>query len=502
MLKIIKANKDAYITNKIVRKTRKVDGNTGAAGTLDLFKIYGTLFSGSYDTKETSRILIHFDLSEIKSLHQNGKLDINDDSFMCKLLLKDVYGGQTTPVNFAINVFPLSSSFAEGIGKDISYYSDSIACNWLSSSSGNLWNEPGCSLPCDATQTAGDYITSSFSLNETKITQNFINGDEDLLVDVTSIVSATISGELPDSGFRISFGEAEESNTNTYFVKRFASRQAYDESKHPQLIFGFDDSITDDSQNLTFDESCKLSLYNYSKSQLSNIRSGSSLLEITGSNCLLLKMMTVTSGGYHELTFSGSQFSLGSTPVQGIYQSSITIPSNDNVIKTKLQSSGSVEFIPVWTSIDKSIAYYTGSIVTVRPSERSSNRSNKNFLIKCGDLSSNYGSNQEVKVLVNIFDQSSPYMSLTKVPIVTPGIVLKNVFYQIRDAVTKEPIIPFDDIKNSTKVSSDSKGMFFNFYTSSLSIGKTYIIDIMIIDGEGTKVKYMNASSIFGIERP
>mgnify|MGYP006292507477 CR=1 FL=1 len=47
MLKIVKADKDTYITDKVVMGKRQTDGNVGLAGTLDLFKLYGTSFSGS-----------------------------------------------------------------------------------------------------------------------------------------------------------------------------------------------------------------------------------------------------------------------------------------------------------------------------------------------------------------------------------------------------------------------------------------------------------------------
>jgi hypothetical protein len=125
MFKIIKSDKDTYITNKVVKGARREESNVGAAGTLDLFKLYGSSLSGSTPLTEVSRILVHFDLSDLKKLSQEGKLDVSDPSFWCKLHLKDVYGGQPTPTNFTVNVFPLSASFDEGIGRDVSYYTDS-----------------------------------------------------------------------------------------------------------------------------------------------------------------------------------------------------------------------------------------------------------------------------------------------------------------------------------------------------------------------------------------
>lgn len=499
MFKIVKADKDAYITNKVVRGERKNNSNTGGAGTLDLFKLYGSTFSGSSPNTEISRILIHFDLSSIKTLVKQGKLDVSDPSFWCKVHLSDVYGGQTTPNNFDVSIFPLSSSFDEGVGKDISYFSDYDACNWITASLGNSWYLPGCNLSVDATS-AGDYITSSVSIPSTEVTQRFQSGEEDLLVDVTKIMSATLTGELPDSGLRISFKNSIEDNNQTYFVKRFASRTAYSELKRPRLTIGFDDSISDDSQNLTFDTNCNLNLYNYAAGSLSNILSGSYLSEVTGSNCVVLSLLTEVSGGFYKTQFSGSQFSLGSTYLTGTYSSVVNLSSNDPVIKTKILQSGSVDFTPVWSSIDGTVDYLTGSTLTFSSPHRNSTRSIKNYTVTITDIKDSYFDNEEQTVRVNIFDASHPGIKLSRLPVESPRAVIRNVFYQIRDAVSGNIIVPFDEEKNSTRISSDSGGMFFNLDASNLSPGRTYVIDVLI-SHNGSKKLFRDVSPIFKIER-
>ena len=498
MLKLIKADKDTYITNKVVKGVRKTESNVGAAGTLDLFKLYGVTSSGSSPNTEVSRILVHFDLTDLKSLHRDGKIDINDSSFWCELRLKDVYGGQPTPANFSVSVFPLSASFDEGIGRDVTYYSDTDSCNWITSSLGTLWYVTGSGKDCDAQSSPGDYVTSSLSLASTEKNQTFVKGTEDLVVDVTSLVSATLTGEIPDRGFRISFLKSLEVNTQTYFVKRFASRNAFDESKHPRLIVGFDDSITDDSQNLTFDSPCNITLYNYVGGSLTNIVSGSSLSQVTGSNSLLLKMSTEISGGYYSLYFSGSQFSYGSNYVSGTYTASVTLPSSDATIKSKIALSGSVVFTPIWTSLDQTVAYVTGSNLTSSPATRTSSRGLKKYVVNLHDVKNTYYDNEEVYVRVNIFDQTSPLIKVVRTPVELAGVVIRGVHYQLRDAVTNEVVVPFDDVRNSTKVSSDASGMFFKFYTSGLIVGRTYIFDLMI-NHNGVKTKYLNSSPTFRI---
>ncbi len=140
MYRILTASSDTYITNKIVNSSfRATDANVGQAGTLDLFKLYDeSMISGTDAPTEISRVLIKFDLSPLKAI-TGSDLDITHSSFNCTIKLHDVYGGQTTPSNFNLIVFPLSRSFDEGIGRDVASFGDLDACNFITSS---YWRPP------------------------------------------------------------------------------------------------------------------------------------------------------------------------------------------------------------------------------------------------------------------------------------------------------------------------------------------------------------------------
>ena len=505
MFRVLKADKDTYITNKYVDGIQAVSGNVGIAGSLDLFKLYGmtqlTSASQTIPQVELSRILIHFDLNPLYELSDEGKIDIANSSFKCMLNLKDVYGGQTTPNNFTIDVFPLSASFSEGYGKDTAYYTDNDKCNFLSASFDTVWGNKGCVLACFSTG-SGDYITSSITIADTRVSQTFSIGDEDLLVDVTKIISATIKGDLPDSGFRITYNTEIESNDRTYFVKRFASRHAYDESKHPKLLIKFDDSILDDTANLYLDSpiSSSLFLYNYVHGQLTNLLSAS--VEVTGSNSVLLQLQTEVLGiGTYSLFFTGSQHRYGSTFARGIYSASISLPLSDQNLKTSYLQSGSIKFIPIWSSVDKKIGYVTGSMIVALPPERITKRLNpRRYTINVIGISSEYSNNEEITMRVNIFDENNPSIIAKRIPAILSGVVLRNVYYGIRDSITNEYIIPFDTVTNSTRLSSDSDGMYLSFNTLALDVLKSYVVDIMIIV-ENAQQKYLNASPVFRIKK-
>ena len=52
------------------------------------------------------------------------------------------------------------------------------------------------------------------------------------------------------------------------------------------------------------------------------------------------------------------------------------------------------------------------------------------------------------------------------------------MLYRVRDYASGKIIIPFNE--NATKLSADGKGMYFDFYMSSLSSGRSYVFDFNI----------------------
>lgn len=490
MYKTLRADRDAYISNRVIKGTRELSANVGAAGSLDLYKLYGKTLSGSVPNTELTRLLVHYDLSSIRTLISQGKLDPSNPSFNATLKLFDVYGGQPTPNNFSVSVFPLSRSFDEGLGRDIVFMADKDACNFLSGSRAQgQWLSAGCELAggipgtCDYI-TASTFVASGASLGSS---QFFRTGEENLEIDVTLAISATLANIIPDEGFRISLEPSLEVDERSYFVKRFASRTAFNESKHPALIIRYDDSIQDDSQALTFDSQNTLFFYNYDRQEPKNLVSGSSLTPITGSNSLQLKLSTEISGGYYTLVFPASQHMNGTFPVKGVYSSSFVIPSSDSVFAQKLAVSGSVRVRQIWSSLDDHVTYQSGSFLFVRQGSSGWSASvNQRFTVSAHNLQGDYKNDQTAIVRIHLFDIESPYIKASRLPVEMPGSVFRDVHYQIRCVDDDLIVIPFDRLKNSTRLSSDAKGMFFPLDMSNLSKGRTYTIEVMLTSSDVT----------------
>lgn len=499
MYKILKADADTYVTSRVVNGERVYNANVGAAGSLDLFKLYGQTMSGSTPNIELSRLLIHFDLQSIVNLVSNNKIDYADSSFRASIKLFDVYGGQPTPKKFSVLTAPLVNPFDEGSGRDVVLYGDNDVANFLSSSIDTSWVMSGAGLlgtgsaNCDALLRVGADI-------DVASTTQFVTGEEDLVSNVTNAVGFVLSGFLTNNGFRISFSPELEENNLSYFVKRFASRTAYNADKHPQLIIQFDDSIQDDSNLLTFDTPCNLFLYNYVQGTLQNLVSAS--LDITGSASLVLDLQVQVSGGFYDVMSFGGQHAIGSVnkfPDVGVYMAQVTIPSDVPEINAVLAQSGSVKFTPIWRSLDNTVTFLTGNPIFLYPPTRGSSiQEPRKLLVNVTGLKPEFDITESTILRVNIFDQTSPTLFKTKTPLEAPGIVIRDVFYSIRDKVTNLRIVPFDTQYFSTRVSSDSKGMHFRLDVSNLTPGRSYVVDIMV-SSNGNEQTFSDASPPFRV---
>jgi hypothetical protein len=498
MYKIIKSDKDTYITDRVINGERTYNSNVGIAGTIDLFKLYGASFSGSSPNKELSRALIHFDLSDIKKMFFDEKLDPGHPSFFAKLHLSDVYGGQPTPSKFTLTVFPLSRSFEEGNGKDVTLYADLDVSNFLTSSyDDEKWLGTGCSTS-GSIGTICDFFTGSIGA-----TQYFKTGEEDLEVDITPAISGVLTGLIPDNGFRISFSEIEENDLRTYFVKRFASRQAYDESKHPKLLIGFDDSIQDTTQGMTLDSNVTTFLFNYDRGQPSNLKVPSG--DVTGSNCIALRLKLPVSGGISEFVFTGSQHYNGIFGAVGVYSASIYLSSSNSHLANAIAMTGSANLTPVWTSLNGESVFFTGSRLSATPPARSEKQlSSKKFTVTAYGVRDTHSITENVFISVSIFDQNSPLIKAVKRPVESPATLqgtVTDAFYSIRDVLTQKAVIPFDPEMGSTRLSCDTNTMFFSLDMSNLVPERSYVIDVMLKFGGEYQV-HKDASPIFKVVRP
>lgn len=492
MYRILPISKDTYLTNKVVAGSGSTSSNVGQAGTLDLYKIWTQVTSGSTPVVETSRLLVQVDLDPLRAL-TGSLLNIADSSFKCYLSMKDVYGGQTTPSNFAVVLNPLSKSWDEGRGRDVKLYRDLDSSNWVTASVDS--GTPTAWAVTGAGGSGIDYLPAY------EVKQTFARGDEHLLMDVTSIVSATLAGVIPDYGWRLAYSSSYENDENTYFVKRFGSRHTTNLRLHPSLLVTYSDTLEDSGSLAVFGQANKIRTYNRVNGAYSYFYSGSQA--VTGSDSLMLVMVasksvsvttssyetnfsasityTTSSYTYFSSSFSSSLSSIGNLPLAGYYEATVNMnPQLTSSLATYLGSDKTAVFQTYWKSLDGTVLYSSGSWLTFTlPQSREDVISERNFVVNVTNLKDEYVQDQTARLRVFVQDRNTE-QPVFRLPTPAKSFLFGSMYWRLLNAFSREVVIPFHS--TGTKLSSDGFGRYFDMYMEDLDPQEVYELEFQITE--------------------
>jgi hypothetical protein len=177
-----------------------------------------------------SVILIKYNLEE---LLEKWAINNNAGSFTSVksyITLKDVSTGIQKPKNYTLELYKIKKgNFLEGLGKDVKSFSDSYVTNFSKFNESLNWSVEG-------------FITDEIE-DEPLSTFNVVQGDENIVFDVSDYVQDYISGINRDNfGFLIKFSENNIYDKYSYFAKRLGSRHLVNKSFVPVLDVLIDDS--------------------------------------------------------------------------------------------------------------------------------------------------------------------------------------------------------------------------------------------------------------------
>lgn len=198
MIRRFYATKDNTITNAFEENltTRGTGSNMGASDILEVFSIRGQATSGS---SELSRVLIQFDTDEIATSRTNGNIPASG-SVNFYLKMYNAPHSRTTPRDYKICVYAVSSSWEEGYGLDMEGYSDltddEVGSNWVNAN--NTFSAATTTIAvADGDAASGmtekEYITI-MSTDRTSKTYAIVDGDK------TSVSTGTVLASDSDTG--------------------------------------------------------------------------------------------------------------------------------------------------------------------------------------------------------------------------------------------------------------------------------------------------------------
>jgi len=454
MIKRYYATANNTITNAFQEglATRGTGSNSGQSDILETFTIYGQVSSSvSGISKEKARILIKFDIDKVKEDRDNGVVPANANYY---LKMYNASHAGTLPRNYDLEVLRISEDWQEGLGLDLDGYQDLTydirGSNWIRRSGSTSWSSQGGS-------TTGDPITGSFLV-----------GNEDLQIDITSMVTNWLSTNY---GALIRISSSLEDQDASYYTKKFYGRGTSHYFNKPTLEARWDDSKRDDrgafyaSSSLApaADNLNTLYLHNYVRGRLTNIPAIGTgnlyvdLYSTLGEAAQTLCLDTPATGGYVST---------------GIYSCSVCIDTTATTL------------YDVWRASDAagSTQYHTGTI-DVKSQTAYTYTDTGRYVLSVSNRESEYYQGQTRRIRLYARNKGwtpNIYTTATAVP---NSLVFASASYQLYRIVDDRVVIPYDTGSNqATRLSYDVSGNYFDLDTSALEPNYTYGINFSIYD--------------------
>lgn len=445
---------DTTITNafKPDLVLRGTGSNMGASDSLEVFSLYGQVTTSSL---EKSRVLVKFPLTNIQADRTAGTLPASGSvNFFLRLF--NVTHPFTLPKEFYLNVSAVSQSWDEGYGLDMESYSDNgfgmlngYGCNWIYAQSGVLWTETG-----------------SLSHPNTSTSQFFKNGNEDLNVNVTSIVEKWLANNITNNGFLVSMSGSYEdgSKKESFYTKKFSARGTEYFYSRPVIEALWDSSLKDDRDNFystssllsDADNTQYLYFYNRPNGTYKNIANGPSLS---------IKFYT-DSQKTQEISAS---YAVVTNPSVGLYKAEVRLGTTASLI------------YDFWTNATASSTTYFSGAIDVLQYSAADTYIDDEYVISLTNLRPKY--NKEEVALINIYSRLKNWQP-TNYTVAYSNIEtksIKNLFYKIFRIEDNKTIFDYSTGSIAySKTSYDKNGNNFKIDMNLLEPDFAYGIKLAI----------------------
>jgi hypothetical protein len=543
MIKIYSASADTTITNsyKSDMITRGTGSNMGSADILEVFSLYGQA-SGSSD--ELARILVSFKTEDISADRTSGHIPSSGSvDFILKLY--NAPHSFTLPKNYTLEAKPVLQTWQEGRGLDMDEYKDetyeSEGANWIYAASGSKWLGHATNLSGESV--GGSFFDDELADNDTTdnglpglrrvYKQDFVDGTEDLEINVTELVEEWMAGTISNYGFIIKLSgtyEAYVSGSNivetdgvitgpqtdsnfspnnitgsqdSFYTKKFFARSSQYFYKTPRIEARWDDSKKDDTSNFyvssalapELDNVNTIYLYNYVRGQLQNIpavgdsdiyvafHTGSGKTNLDPVPCEIQDLVKgQTSEDFHT-------FVTGGYVSTGIYSASVVVTS----------SLGSNNYyFPVWQygteettqGLDPNnrgmTTLVTGSAITAKTFDTEQGNPSPTYVNHMNNIKSSYSTSEKARLRLFVRENDwCPTIYTVAQKEQRDLKIIEDSYYKVYRTIDDFEVIPYGTGSSAapqalgnnqtfTRLSFDVSGSYFDLDMSLLEPGYSY----------------------------
>ena len=471
------ASADTTISNAYdeTLATRGTGSNMGQSDILEVFSIYAQQSSSS---AELSRILVQFPIDQIESKRTAGVIPASG-SVQFVLKMYNAVHGETVPKNYKLIVAPLSQSWEEGLGLDMTNYTDLTydleGANWINAASGSTWTAEG-----------GDYLTAS------ALEASFDSGLENLELDVSNIVEDWITGsaggQYENYGFGIYLSASYEASSSTnplgaqtsYYTKKFFARGSEFYYYRPTIEARWDSSVKDNRGSFYLssalapasDNLNKLYFHNYVRGKLKDIANDNSALPVVE---LYYSSGSVPEGsavGFLDSTGSAQTFLTASRESEGLYYATMAVTAG--AVTTTYPY-----LVDVWSYAGTQVR--TGSAITPLKFEGAEASGEEKHVISIPNLNEKYKTGQTIRFRPYIRKKNwSPniYNVAKNKP---ENLIIEDAAYKVIRLIDDFEVVPYGtgSIK-FTSLSYDGSGNYFDLDMNLFETGYQYGIKFSI----------------------
>lgn len=460
------ANADNTITNAFQENlsVRGTGSNMGQADILETFSIYA---QQSATSTELARILIKFPINEISADITAGTIPNSGVSYYLKMF--NARHHETLPKNYKLDVLAVSSSWEEGNGLDMVGYTDEtydgIGSNWVNAASGSTWTTAG-----------GDYHASP------TYTASFDIGDEDLEVNVTTLVDQWIAGTKDNHGFGIKLSSSYEASSSSnptgarfsYYTKKFFARSSEYYFDRPVLEARWDSTRRDNRGNFYFSSSLApasenlntLWMYNYIRGKLRDIAGSSDARPVLN---LYKSSGSVPEGDalyFRDSSNNAVNYLSASRESTGVYKATFSVTGG--VVNTTYPY-----LVDVWAMSGSEL--HTGSVIIPNDHSFSNYNPNTKYVVNLKNLKPRYTTGQTERFRFYVREKNWSPNIYTVAKSTPANTLIESASYQITRLSDKKIVIPYGTGSTAeTILSYDSDGNYFDLDMDLLEAGYTY----------------------------
>ena len=342
----------------------------------------------------------------------------------------------------------------------------------------------------------GDFVTADNSGMDF-VDVSFPDGDEDIKVDITSIVEGWITTGNSNYGLMLKLTSSQEAyfssatsatgsqNTSgakrSYYTKKFFARDTEYYFKRPTIEARWNDSVKDDRGNIYLSSSLAPQADNLNTIYLYNYIRGS-LADIKGSDSELPNVkFYYSSGSVPEgiprtfIESNASKTSNNATRVsKGLY--SISFAINENQFP-----EGYPYLVDVWSH--EATEIHTGSAMLPKSFGFSNTNPNSQYVLAISNMRKHYNSDETARFRVSIRSKDwSPTVHTIASNNVELAIV-PSASYEIFRVIDEEIVIPYGTGSTAhTMLSHDVSGNYFDLDMGNLEPGYSYGLRVSIYE--------------------